>query len=67
MALGHLDSSASVLLQLRDGLAALADDGARHHRRHQNFEVVCRLHSCKKTNDYDLFRVRRIWDCDLYS
>lgn len=65
MALGHLDPSASVLLQLRDGLAALANDGARHHRGHQNFEVVCRLHRCKKTRDYGLFRVGRIWDYDL--
>lgn len=65
MALGHLDPSASVLLQLCDGLAAFADDGARHHRGHEHFEVVCRLHRCKKTRDYGLFRAGRIWDCDL--
>lgn len=47
MGLGHLDPGAGVLLQLRDGLAALADDGARHHGRHQHLEVVCRLHGCR--------------------
>lgn len=67
MALGHLDPSAGVLLQLRDSLAALANNSARHHRGHQNFEVVCRLHCCKKTRDYGLFRVGSIWGCDLYS
>lgn len=45
--LGHLDPSASVLLQLGDGLATLADDGAGHHGRHQHLEVVCRLHGCR--------------------
>lgn len=44
MRLGHLDSGAGVFLQLGDGLTALADNGAGHHRRHQHLEVVRRLH-----------------------
>lgn len=48
MALGHLDPGAGVLLQLRDGLAALADDGTSHHGRDQHFEVVRGLHRCGK-------------------
>lgn len=47
MGLGHLDPGASVLLQLGDGLATLADDGAGYHGRHQHLEVVCRLHGCR--------------------
>jgi hypothetical protein len=37
---GHLDACPRFLLEVGDRLAALADDGASRHARHQDLEVV---------------------------
>lgn len=37
---GHLDSCPGFLLELGDGLATLADDGASRHARHQDLEMI---------------------------